>query len=122
MVAELDVLNEWIPEHMVPGAMFVLENAGEVGEADDPYWAVLAFPYSGNLTRNTLPQDAVVRHARLDHASPGRGLDSRDLRLRRLLRPILPARAPGRRPQTLLVTRASRRSHDNRFCAQRAID
>ena len=99
MVAELDVLNEWIPEHMVPGAMFVLENAGEVGEADDPYWAVLAFPYSGNLTRNTLPQDAGE-----------------------LLRPILPARAPGRRPQTLLVTRASRRSHDNRFCAQRAID
>ena len=44
MVAEIDVLNEWIPEQMGPGAMFVLENAGEVGEADDPYWAVLACP------------------------------------------------------------------------------
>ncbi|HEY5161654.1 MAG TPA: hypothetical protein VII81_01465 [Terriglobales bacterium] len=49
MVAELDVLNEWIPEQMVPGAMFVLENAGEVGEAEDPYWAVLACPSCGTL-------------------------------------------------------------------------
>ena len=49
MVAEIDVLNEWIPEQMGPGAMFVLENAGEVGEADDPYWAVLACPDCGTL-------------------------------------------------------------------------
>ncbi|MGA2000545.1 MAG: hypothetical protein ABSG52_11160 [Terriglobales bacterium] len=49
MVAEVDVLNEWIPEQMGPGAMFVLENAGEVGEADDPYWAVLACPACGTL-------------------------------------------------------------------------
>jgi hypothetical protein len=34
---------------MVPGAMFVLENAGEVGDADDPYWAVLACPACGTL-------------------------------------------------------------------------
>ena len=49
MVAEIDVLNEWIPEQMGPGAMFVLENAGEVGEADDPYWAVLACPACSTL-------------------------------------------------------------------------
>lgn len=49
MVAEIDVLNEWIPEQMGPGAMFVLENAGEVGEAEDPYWAVLACPACGTL-------------------------------------------------------------------------
>jgi hypothetical protein len=49
MVAEIDVLNEWIPEQMGPGAMFVLENAGQVGEADDPYWAVLACPDCGTL-------------------------------------------------------------------------
>ena len=49
MVAELDVLNEWMPEHMVPCAMFVLENAGEVGEPDDPYWAVLSCPACGTL-------------------------------------------------------------------------
>ena len=49
MVAELDVLNEWIPEQMGPGTMFVLENAGEVGEAEDPYWAVLACPSCATL-------------------------------------------------------------------------
>ena len=49
MVAEIDVLSEWIPEQMGPGAMFVLENAGEVGESDDPYWAVLACPACGTL-------------------------------------------------------------------------
>ena len=49
MVGEVDVLNEWIPEHMSPGSMFVLENAGEVGEAEDPYWAVLACPSCGTL-------------------------------------------------------------------------
>ena len=49
MVAEIDVLNEWIPEQMGPGAMFVLENAGQVGESDDPYWAVLACPACGTL-------------------------------------------------------------------------
>jgi hypothetical protein len=49
MVAELDVLNEWIPEQMQPGTVFVLENAGEVGEKEDPYWAVLACPSCGML-------------------------------------------------------------------------
>ena len=49
MVGELDVLNEWIPEQMQPGTVFVLENAGEVGEKEDPYWAVLACPSCGML-------------------------------------------------------------------------
>jgi len=49
MVAELNVLNEWIPEQMIPGTIFVLENAGRVGENDDPYWAVLACPDCGTL-------------------------------------------------------------------------
>jgi hypothetical protein len=49
MVAEVDVLNEWIPEQMGPGTMFVLENAGEVGETEDPYWAVLACPSCATL-------------------------------------------------------------------------
>ncbi len=42
MIGELDFLVEWIPEQMAPGTLFVLENAGEVGEKEDPYWAVLA--------------------------------------------------------------------------------
>lgn len=49
MVAELNVLSEWIPEQMGPGTLFVLENAGEMGQQDDPYWAVLACPECGTL-------------------------------------------------------------------------
>ena len=49
MVAELNIITEWIPEHMEPGSLFVLENAGEVGNHDDPYWAVLACPECGTL-------------------------------------------------------------------------
>jgi hypothetical protein len=49
MIGELSILNEWIPEQMEPGTIFVLENAGDVGEKDDPYWAVLACPACGQL-------------------------------------------------------------------------
>jgi len=49
MVGELSVLNEWIPEYMEPGTIFVLENAGNVGEKEDPYWAVLSCPSCGIL-------------------------------------------------------------------------
>ena len=48
MIGELSVLSEWIPEQMEPGTIFVLENAGEVGEKEDPYWAVLACPSCGH--------------------------------------------------------------------------
>ena len=49
MVAELNILTEWIPEQMEPGTVFILENAGEVGNQEDPYWAVLACPQCGTL-------------------------------------------------------------------------
>ena len=49
MVGELNILSEWIPEQMHPGTVFVLENAGRVGEKDDPYWAVLSCPDCGTL-------------------------------------------------------------------------
>ena len=49
MVAEVNVLSEWIPEQMQPGTLFVLENAGEMGEQEDPYWAVLSCPECGTL-------------------------------------------------------------------------
>ena len=49
MVQELNVLSEWIPEQMQPGTLFVLENAGEMGENEDPYWAVLSCPECGTL-------------------------------------------------------------------------
>ena len=49
MVQEVNVLSEWIPEQMAPGTLFVLENAGEVGDSEDPYWAVLSCPECGTL-------------------------------------------------------------------------
>ena len=58
MIAELSILNEWIPEQMEPGTIFVLENAGEVGETADPYWAVLSCPTCGTLGLITRKQVA----------------------------------------------------------------
>ena len=49
MVAELNILTEWIPDQMQPGTLFILENAGQVGDQSDPYWAVLACPECGAL-------------------------------------------------------------------------
>ena len=34
MIGELSILSEWIPEQMVPGTVFVLENAGDMGESE----------------------------------------------------------------------------------------
>ena len=58
MNGELDFLSEWIPEQMQPGTLFVLENAGEVGEKEDPYWAVLSCPSCGTLGLVTRKQVA----------------------------------------------------------------
>lgn len=58
MVAELNILSEWIPEQMEPGTLFLLENAGDIGEEDDPYWAVLACPHCGTLGLITRKQIA----------------------------------------------------------------
>ena len=49
MVGEITLLSEWIPEQMGPGTVFVLENAGDVGDTNDPYWAVLACPECATL-------------------------------------------------------------------------
>jgi hypothetical protein len=58
MIAELDILSEWIPEQMHPGTIFVLENAGQIGEKEDPYWAVLSCPHCGTLGLITRKQIA----------------------------------------------------------------
>jgi hypothetical protein len=49
MLTELELLGEWIPEQMEPGTLFVLENTGTMGEANNPYVAVLACPQCGAL-------------------------------------------------------------------------
>ena len=58
MIGELSILSEWIPEQMEPGTIFVLENAGDVGDKDDPYWAVLSCPSCGQLGLVTRKQVA----------------------------------------------------------------
>jgi len=58
MVEELNFLSEWIPEQMQPGTVFVLENAGEMGDSQDPYWAVLSCPSCGTLGLITRRQAA----------------------------------------------------------------
>ncbi len=60
MVAELSFIEDWIPEQMEPGTLFVLENAGDLGEARNPYWAVLACPDCGALGLITRAQYAGI--------------------------------------------------------------
>jgi hypothetical protein len=58
MVAEFNLLEEWIPEQMEPGTLFLLEQAGDLGKADNPYIAVLAGPSCGALGLITRQQCA----------------------------------------------------------------
>jgi hypothetical protein len=46
---ELQLLENWIPEQMEPGTLFVLQNAGEMGSPLNPYWAVMSCPICGAL-------------------------------------------------------------------------
>ncbi|HEX5235712.1 MAG TPA: hypothetical protein VFW25_10325 [Silvibacterium sp.] len=58
MSSELQLLDQWIPEQMEPGTLFLLENAGSLGDTRDPYWAVLACPGCGSLGLITRAQFA----------------------------------------------------------------
>jgi hypothetical protein len=58
MSSELQLLEQWIPEQMEPGTLFMLENAGSLGDAKNPYWAVLACPTCGSLGLITRAQFA----------------------------------------------------------------
>ena len=89
MVGELNVLNEWIPEQMQPGTIFVLENAGRDRRKGRSL-----------LGRARLP---VLRHAGPDHAQTTRRPAARDLRLRVLLGAIFYPRRGSGRAQTVLT-------------------
>ena len=58
MTSEINFLETWVPEQMGPGSVFVLDNAGEVGEPEDPYWAILACPECAALGLITRKQVA----------------------------------------------------------------
>jgi hypothetical protein len=49
MSADLQFLEEWIPERMDPGTVFVLENQAKLGHAQNPFVAVMSCPRCGTL-------------------------------------------------------------------------
>ena len=49
MSAELEFLEEWMPEKMDPGTVFVLDNPSKLGQSQNPYVAVMACPRCGTL-------------------------------------------------------------------------
>jgi hypothetical protein len=49
MSADLQFLEEWIPERMDPGTVFVLENQAKMGLAQDPFVAVMSCPRCGTM-------------------------------------------------------------------------
>ncbi len=70
MSADLEFLEEWIPERMDPGTVFVLENQAKLGQAQNPYVAVMSCPRCGTLG--------------LDHPPPALWRRGDDLRRRRV--------------------------------------
>lgn len=49
MAADLQLLEEWIPERMDPGTIFVLEKQSRPEAEKDPIVAVLACPRCGTM-------------------------------------------------------------------------
>lgn len=49
MTADLQFLDEWIPEKMDPGTVFVLENQSKLGQEQNPYVAVMSCPRCGTM-------------------------------------------------------------------------
>ena len=49
MSADLQFLEEWIPERMDPGTVFVLQNSSKLGHAQNPYVAVMSCPRCGTI-------------------------------------------------------------------------
>lgn len=59
MLADLQFLEEWIPDRMDPGTIFVLENQTKMGQDGNPYVAVMSCPRCGTMgliTRRQLTQ------------------------------------------------------------------
>jgi hypothetical protein len=49
MSSDLQFLEEWIPDRMDPGTVFVLENQSKLGHAQNPYVAVMSCPRCGTM-------------------------------------------------------------------------
>lgn len=63
MSADLQFLEEWIPERMDPGTVFVLQNQSKLGHAQNPFVAVMSCPRCGTMgliTRRQLVGEEVM--------------------------------------------------------------
>src|SRR6476659_9053612 len=49
MSADLQFLEEWIPERMDPGTVFLLQNRSKLGHAENPFVAVMSCPRCGTM-------------------------------------------------------------------------
>ena len=49
MSADLQFLEEWIPEKMDPGTVFVLENQAKLGFVQNPFVAAMSCPRCGTI-------------------------------------------------------------------------
>ncbi len=49
MSTDLHFLEEWIPERMDPGTIFVLEHQTRLGNAQNPFVAVMSCPRCGTM-------------------------------------------------------------------------
>jgi len=49
MSSDLQFLNEWIPDKMDPGTVFLLENQAKLGHAQNPFVAVMSCPQCGTM-------------------------------------------------------------------------
>jgi hypothetical protein len=49
MSADVQFLEEWIPERMAPGTVFLLEGEARLGKAQNPFIAVMSCPRCGTL-------------------------------------------------------------------------
>jgi len=47
--ADLHFLEEWIPEPMDPGTVFLLQNQSKLGHAQNPFVAVMSCPRCGTM-------------------------------------------------------------------------
>jgi hypothetical protein len=64
MSADLQLVNEWIPDRMDPGTVFVLENQPPAEHAHNPIVAVMSCPRCGNMDpitrRQLLGSDTMI--------------------------------------------------------------
>jgi hypothetical protein len=49
MSPDLQFLEEWIPDRMDPGTVFMLENKTRLGNTQNPYVAVMSCPRCGTM-------------------------------------------------------------------------